>query len=525
MMNRELATIECLVAIQIFCGSLQQYDTLTDEADSNRLRFIAAKLRDSKQSVVNLRLAVQNPSSSPAVLREAIAAVTEEHTKFAEYVNSFALIYRLPNEILTIIFELAAAGHDPNFPCPQYVRRPSELDVSHVSRHWRDVAVNAPSLWTKWGAYITPSNNLMSIYFHRSSNLKVDVDLCYWKAHTKTSVCQACASEGQAGKYHDASELLKMSLHRFRSLAISSITTSLTELLKRIALTVSSSPTLSFVSLVCLSINANFVTVLHGQETLLNFQEFRNILSASPNLAVLQLADAVVPCSEIMDLAGTECIVLPSLMRLCLDEPDEPSYLYSTSILAALKAPKLRYFDCHHNFPEDDVDQFHSAFFENDHTPRFPSVQELSLSTSGAFDEDEDAFFDVVVKAFPAVTDVTLKYTDIKQFGAALARVIQPSERGYAADPWPCLQHLSLYRPLGNDLLAICTWLKLRSNFIYQPRRLSFKVSDPISDLSGEDGLCLRELEMYGDLTLENINLEVLRKFEEDGLNVDEEEI
>ncbi|KAH7915159.1 hypothetical protein BJ138DRAFT_991151, partial [Hygrophoropsis aurantiaca] len=87
------------------------------------------------------------------------------------------LIYRLPNETLVIIFELAAtgrAGQDPNFPC-FFDSRPSEFNISYVSRRWRDIAVNTPSLWTKWGAYITPSSHLMSIYFHRSSNLKVDV--------------------------------------------------------------------------------------------------------------------------------------------------------------------------------------------------------------------------------------------------------------------------------------------------------------------------------------------------------------
>ncbi|KAH7906018.1 hypothetical protein BJ138DRAFT_1163587 [Hygrophoropsis aurantiaca] len=506
-MNRELATIECLVAIQIFCGSLQQYDTLTHEADSNRL--IAAKLRDLKQSVKDLRLAVRKPSSSPAVLREAIAAVTEEHIKFAEYVNSFALIHRLPNEILVIIFELAVAGHDPNFPCPQYNSRPSEFNISYVSRRWRDIAVNTPSLWTKWSTRITPSNNLMSIYFHRSFNLKVDVDLCYWEADTKTSVCQACASEGQAGKHHVASELLETSMQRFRSLKISDIATSLAELLERIALTVSSSPTPSFMSLTCLSINANFANDLRWKDNLLNFQEFRNILFAAPNLAVLQLADAVIPCSEIMDLEETECIELPSLMRMRLGGPYSEPGLYSTGVLAALKAPRLRCLDFGYSFPEDDVDQLHYAFFKKDHTPRFPSVQELSLSTSDE-DEDNTDFFDVVVEAFPTVTDVTLNDTDIRQIGAALDWAIQPSEGGYASDPWPCLQHLSLYQPSDNDLPVICAWLKSRSERIREPRRLSFKVRGPLQNNCKQDVSCLKEMEVYGDLVLEKIELKQL---------------
>ncbi|KAH7906023.1 hypothetical protein BJ138DRAFT_1117956 [Hygrophoropsis aurantiaca] len=350
----------------------------------------------------------------------------------------------------------------------------------------------------------------MSIYFHRSSNLKVDVDLSDWEARAETSVCQACASEGQAGKHHVASELLETSMRRFRSLGVSGVAASLAELLKLIALTVSPSPTPSFVSLACLSINANFAHYdLRWEENLLNFQEFRNILFAAPNLAVLQLADAVIPCSEIMDLEEAECIELPSLMRLRLGGPYNEPGLYSTGVLAALKAPRLRCLDFGYSFPEDDVDQLHYAFFKKDHTPRFPSVQELSLGTFGGA-EDDITFFDVVVKAFPNVTDVTLKSTDIGQLGAALDRAIQPSEGGCALDPWPCLQHLSLYRPSDDDLPVICTWLKWRSARIREARRLSVKVRGPLQGDCKQDVSCLKEMEGYGDLVLEKIELKQL---------------
>ncbi|KAH7915169.1 hypothetical protein BJ138DRAFT_1098046 [Hygrophoropsis aurantiaca] len=526
-MSHEPATTECLDAIQIFCGGLRQYDSYSgmDSAKESNGSKSRAKLDDLKNSVEDLRLTMQSPSSSPAVLKNAIAAMTEEHAKSSEYANSLAHIYRLPTEILIIIFKLAGhASQDPNFPCT-YDVRPSELDISHVSRRWRDIAINNPSLWTKWGEYVTRSNNLLSIYFHRSSNLKVEVELNSWKAQTQMSVFQACASKGRVGKYHVASELLEISMHRFRSLAISSITTSMAELLKRIALTASSSPTPSFASLACLSINANFIEILHEQDTLLNFQEFRNILSASPNLAVLQLADAVVSCSEIMDPAGTEFIDMPSLTQLCLDAVDEPSDLYSISILAALKAPNLRH--CRHIFPHEDGDKLRYTFFQSDGTPRFSSVQALSLNTSGTCDDDsifmdDDIFFEIIVKAFPSVTDVTLVNTDVMQCGWALA---ERGIRRHPADAWPCIQRLSLYRPSHKGLRSIHTWLNARSLRIRQPRRLSFKVSGPISNLSKGDVLCLKEMEIYGDLTLENIDLETLQKFEEDSLNVDEEEI
>ncbi|KAH7915161.1 hypothetical protein BJ138DRAFT_1176704 [Hygrophoropsis aurantiaca] len=531
-MNHELqsAATECLASIRRFgCVLQQHYPGIdnTDELDGNALMV---KLHDWKKPVEDLRFTLQSHSSSPLVLKEALTAVTDKVAKFAEHFNASAHILRLPIEILQMIFELAGRfSSDPNFPCT-YDVQPSELDISHVSRRWRDIAIHTPSLWTKWGEHVTRSNNLLSIYFHRSCNRKVDVELCHWKAQTQMSVCHACSSEGQTGKYHVASELLEISMHRFRSLKISVITTSLAKLVEQIALTVSSSLTPSFMSLASLSIRADFIDDLYERETLLNFEEFRNILSACPNLTVLELSDAVISRSEIMDLARTECIALPSLMRLCFDTGDDLPDLYTISILATLKAPKLRHFDCRHIFPEEDADQLWYALFNSDHTPRFPSVRELSLHTASTCDEKNillagDVFFDVVVKAFPNVTDVILANTDVMQCGMALAEITEPSTGGSAVDPWPCLQRLSLDKPSRNGLPAIRRWLKSRAIRIRQPQALSFKVIGPFGDPSNEDALCLKEMEIHGDLTLENIVLEELQSFEEHWLNANEEEI
>ncbi|KAH7915163.1 hypothetical protein BJ138DRAFT_171828 [Hygrophoropsis aurantiaca] len=228
----------------------------------------------------------------------------------------------------------------------------------------------------------------------------------------------------------------------------------------------------------------------------------------------------------------TDCIELPSLARLYLDSVSESYDVYLPLILAALKTPKLRLFDCQHLF-RDNIAELDYAFFKSDHAPRFPSVQEFSLRTYSRVDEatvleNNDVFFDVIIKVFPGVTDVTMVATDIMQFGAALERAIRSSEEGYAANPWPCLQRLSLYRPPRNSLSSIHSWLKARSNRIRQPQRLTVKVRGPILDPSKGDALCLKDMEMYGDLSLKNIDLkklEDLQQSEDDCLDVNEGEI
>ena len=56
--------------------------------------------------------------------------------------NSLAAISRLPPEILSKIFVCCAATYKPVQPTMDWVK------VSHVSRHWRTVAIGCPRLWT-----------------------------------------------------------------------------------------------------------------------------------------------------------------------------------------------------------------------------------------------------------------------------------------------------------------------------------------------------------------------------------------
>ncbi|KAH7915164.1 hypothetical protein BJ138DRAFT_171878 [Hygrophoropsis aurantiaca] len=124
------------------------------------------KFRDLKKSTEDLLLIMESNSTSPTVLRDAFTVVLEKRAKLTDYINCHCSpIYRLPTEILVLIFELAVdQSDDPDFP---YVdEQLPEFIISHVSRHWRGIAVNSPSLWTKWVSRITTSNELLSIYCH-----------------------------------------------------------------------------------------------------------------------------------------------------------------------------------------------------------------------------------------------------------------------------------------------------------------------------------------------------------------------
>ena len=84
----------------------------------------------------------------------AIACIDEEVSKHRLLVsdlcaqrNSVMPIFRLPNEILASIFTHGARNyHEGNDPIS--FRVPHWVNVSYVCRHWRDVALSCPTLWT-----------------------------------------------------------------------------------------------------------------------------------------------------------------------------------------------------------------------------------------------------------------------------------------------------------------------------------------------------------------------------------------
>jgi hypothetical protein len=70
-------------------------------------------------------------------LRESLGCVCSEE---AEIINMSAPVSRLPNEILGAIFGYMKGSYGAN-------DIPDVVVVSHVTRHWRSVALGSPSLW------------------------------------------------------------------------------------------------------------------------------------------------------------------------------------------------------------------------------------------------------------------------------------------------------------------------------------------------------------------------------------------
>ncbi|KAI6138015.1 hypothetical protein EDD17DRAFT_1771105 [Pisolithus thermaeus] len=144
-------------------------------------------------------------------LRRVHFAKQAQRTKMEELARQFPRppISRLPNELLLRIFKLllgAATLEDGT--------RTSDLQLSWkqglagVSRHWRDVILNSPCLWTT--IIITPVCKVasMKVHLQRSSQFTLDIEVCSWD------------HPGREDALKDLFVVLVPHAHRWRSFAI-----------------------------------------------------------------------------------------------------------------------------------------------------------------------------------------------------------------------------------------------------------------------------------------------------------------
>lgn len=106
-------------------------------------------------------------------LADTRMALAAARVHFAEYknINRDAVTYALPNELLAAIFE-AGSTDLPEFP--------QIITISHVSRHWREVALHTPSLWSTIRMDENTSYpKLLDAYLDRSGACPLDIVVDY----------------------------------------------------------------------------------------------------------------------------------------------------------------------------------------------------------------------------------------------------------------------------------------------------------------------------------------------------------
>ena len=133
------------------------------EAARNRLASIALKMKDNEAERLSLPL-------RSVELNTAFGSLQAEHIKVT---NQTAPISSLPNETLADIFEILH-GLQEGKSTP--IAELSEIIVSHVISHWRNVALRVPKLWTRiWRKSNQWSLGIIAAYLERSQRLPIDI--------------------------------------------------------------------------------------------------------------------------------------------------------------------------------------------------------------------------------------------------------------------------------------------------------------------------------------------------------------
>ncbi|KAL7277092.1 hypothetical protein ACG7TL_008937 [Trametes sanguinea] len=86
-------------------------------------------------------------------------------------------VFRLPPEVLVLIFKAGARMPQDGPVTETTVPRPFPLVIASVSRQWRDIAINTPELWTNITIQHPRHYNWIPVCLQRSCGLPIDVTM------------------------------------------------------------------------------------------------------------------------------------------------------------------------------------------------------------------------------------------------------------------------------------------------------------------------------------------------------------
>ena len=129
---------------------------------------MVASLHVQKLKSLSIKLEEMHNARSKllAQLTDLEAATRAVQTEYNSIVNCTSAIAKIPNEILSIIFQEAHSGEDG-----------LEFQASQVTRRWRGVAINTHILWSRIHLTVDKLQKvqLFSLYLTRSKAVPVDL--------------------------------------------------------------------------------------------------------------------------------------------------------------------------------------------------------------------------------------------------------------------------------------------------------------------------------------------------------------
>jgi hypothetical protein len=388
-----------------------------------------------------------------------IKRVKAEHGRVT---NCSAEIYRLPNEILCYIFEIGKAlSNSPGKYPPVTFSRDSKFEVlvSHVSSHWRAVALGCPALWSNIRGWMAPSRILeeFETYLERSKGYPLDVTFSFDSALPQSEREMALISliSAHVGRWRNV--CLDMEFLPTYLMVLASIHKHSAPLLQYFSICPFSDPPansddphgpiftggapnlkhlrLSGSALSILQPPLGAVTTLHleypNKDWSMTYTRFNDIISSSHLLENLSMYGIVITEWP----TGLRTLSIPSLRSLRMQGTADFVYAL-TSAIAAPYLDSLVVAEC------TDDDTTHPwdpiPFLESPEVPKFPRLRTLTFKDCYLTSWTSQNVF----HALPTITHFAL----LGSFGVETLKALgddctQPSEL-----PWPGLHTLTIER-------------------------------------------------------------------------------
>ncbi|KAH7909733.1 hypothetical protein BJ138DRAFT_1102431 [Hygrophoropsis aurantiaca] len=429
--------------------------------------------------------------------------------------NSLTPVNRLPNEILLMCFGQAVQDWmDKNDGADEravvvwaiYAWRVTEDDdfnlpctpvfaISHVSHHWRQLAINTPSLWTN--LIITPKFerhlDIFWDFLHRAKGMPIAAN---FRSFAFSAILPSSADVLLMEAIMPLIRVQQINALTFLS-SVPILSFLCSQMIEQTTKSPTSPPSIAFSRLTSLSIFGLRNSGLRNSAGL-TLNHLRCLLSTAPQLKTLELQhDQSLSAAE---RADETVITLPMLENLTIIDSNP----FVCKVLDSLSAPNVRQLKLliWDDWDPATINNTSCLFINNSNNsnsgsklPRFPKVQNLTLSSTW----DYAHLNTDLISAFPRITHLTLDSpSPFHQFK-------EPDSQ--APPTFQCLQHITFdfaFKDADEIHLRQCfTWLPKLKDDDYRPLLISVFDRSTKSEQEVGDNHLFRyyeELQQYGTL-------------------------
>ncbi|KAG1905305.1 uncharacterized protein F5891DRAFT_683982 [Suillus fuscotomentosus] len=141
---------------------------------------------------------------------ELSRSIRNLQVRAARIQNQKAAVSRIPSDVLSMIFE-ECRQLNPQWSGILFLlhQSPVEVRLSHVSSHWREVALTSPSLWSSIHYPFSHKEDSLMEYLKRSDGSLLDVYIGPWRQHPQIE--------------HVLTNIILPHLPRFRQLVLDAV--------------------------------------------------------------------------------------------------------------------------------------------------------------------------------------------------------------------------------------------------------------------------------------------------------------